>query len=66
LYTNQKWKGEKDMRKRNFTKTIGVLLSEESYQKLVAITDDQEVTLSGYIRALVEAKIQKEQEREGN
>ena len=54
------------MRKRNFTKTIGVLLSEASYQKLVAITDDQEVTLSGYIRDLVETQIQKEQEREEN
>jgi predicted DNA-binding protein len=54
------------MRKRIFTRTVGVMLSEETYQKLVAITDAQEVTISSYIRNLVEAEILKIQEREEN
>ena len=50
------------MRKRIYTKTVGVLISETTYQKLVAITDAQEVTISSYIRDLVEKKIQEREE----
>ena len=41
------------MRKRLYTRNVGVLFSEESYQKLVNITDELEVTISKYIRDLV-------------
>ena len=41
------------MRKRLYTRNIGVLLTDDSYQKLVDITDELEVTISEYIRDLV-------------
>ena len=41
------------MRKRLYTRNVGVLLTDDSYQKLVNITDKLEVTVSGYIRDLV-------------
>jgi hypothetical protein len=41
------------MRKRLYTRNVGVLFTEESYQNLVNITNELEVTVSGYIRDLV-------------
>ena len=41
------------MRKRLYTRNVGVLFTEDSYQKLVNITDELEVTISSYIRDLV-------------
>ena len=41
------------MRKRLYTRNVGVLFSEDSYQELINITDELEVTVSGYIRDLV-------------
>ena len=42
------------MRKKKYTKAVGVLLSEDVFEILVEITDELEVTLSEYIRDLVE------------
>ena len=53
------------MRKRLYTRNVGVLFSEESYKKLVNITDELEVTISKYIRDLV-LKNLKEKENLGN
>lgn len=53
------------MRKRLYTRNVGVLFSEEIYQQLIDITDTLEVTISGYIRDLVEMHlIKKENENE--
>ena len=53
------------MRKRLYTRNVGVLLSEEIYQQLIDITDTLEVTISGYIRDLVEKHfLKKENENE--
>lgn len=41
------------MRKRLYTRNVGVLFTEDSYQQLVNITDELEVTISRYIRDLV-------------
>jgi hypothetical protein len=41
------------MRKRLYTRNVGVLFTEDSYQKLIDITDEMEVTVSSYIRDLV-------------
>ena len=41
------------MRKRLYTRNVGVLLTGDSYQKLVDITDELEVTISEHIRDLV-------------
>ena len=53
------------MRKRLYTRNVGVLLKEDIYQQLIDITDSLEVTVSGYIRDLVEKHlIKKENENE--
>ncbi len=56
------------MRKKIYTRNVGVMLSEEKFQRLVDITDDLEVTVSAYIRDLVERELkesrkEKEDER---
>ena len=53
------------MRKRLYTRNIGVLLTEDSYLQLVNITDKMEVTISEYIRGLVEKEL-KENKKEKN
>ena len=45
------------MRKRRYQRPIGVLLAEETYQKLVCITDNEEIAISKYIREIVEEKL---------
>ncbi|WP_161807075.1 hypothetical protein [Desulfatitalea tepidiphila] len=45
------------MRKKIYTRNVGVMLSDENYQRLVDITDDLEVTVSAYIRKLIEEKL---------
>jgi uncharacterized linocin/CFP29 family protein len=50
------------MRKKKFTKNVGVLLNEDVYQQLVAVTDEKEIPLSEYIRKLVEDEISKKED----
>jgi len=45
------------MRKRFYTRNVGVLLSEETYQALISITDQLEISVSEFIRNLVEEKV---------
>ena len=52
------------MRKRLYTRNVGVLLSEDSYQLLIELTDKLEVTISGYIRCLVEKELKENQKEE--
>jgi len=55
------------MRKRRYERPIGVLFSEETYQKLVRITDNEEIAISKYIREIVEERLsQIEEEDEVN
>ena len=49
------------MRKKLYTRNVGVLLSEDSYQQLIDVTDKLEITVSEYIRCLVEKEIRKSQ-----
>jgi predicted DNA-binding protein len=51
------------MRKKVCTRNVGVLLSEEIYQKIIAITDQQEVPISTFIRNLVEEFIDEQEKR---
>jgi hypothetical protein len=48
------------MRKKKFINHVGVLFDDESYSKLVQITDKAEVSLSEYVRTVVEAKLKNE------
>ena len=50
------------MRKKFYTRNVGVLLTEESYQRLVNITDKKEVTVSAYIRDLLQKEIDQKEE----
>ena len=54
------------MRKRLYTRNVGVLLTEDSYQHLISITNVLEITISRYIRDLVVKQIQAEMEKEKN
>jgi len=45
------------MRKKKFTRNVGVLLPEEIYEKLVEVTNQKEIPMSEYIRSLVEDEI---------
>ena len=52
------------MRKRLYTRNVGVLLTEDSYQQLINITDKLEVTLSGYLRNLIEKELRENHKEE--
>ena len=47
------------MRKKHYTKNVGVLLSDETYALLIEATDKAEVTFSNFIRELIEDKLKK-------
>ena len=45
------------MRKKKYSKLVGVLLTDETHELLVKVTDEAEETLSEYIRAIIEEKL---------
>jgi hypothetical protein len=51
------------MRKRRYSYNIGVLLDQETYKALVDVTDEQEVTISKYVRDLLKQKFVEEMEK---
>ena len=55
------------MRKKIFTRQVGVVLSENTYKNLIRITDEIEISVSEFIRSIVEEKIykKKKEEKEG-
>lgn len=50
------------MRKKRYSYNIGVLLDEKMYQSLIEITDQQELTMSKYIRDMLKEKFAEELE----
>ncbi len=50
------------MRKRRYSKNIGVMLNEPLYQMLVQVTDEKEVTISKFVRQLIEEKLEQKGE----
>jgi len=54
------------MRKRVLTNQVGVVLSEETYQHLVKITDNLEVPISQFVREIIEEKIDQNKGEESN
>ena len=48
------------MRKKRLSRNVGVLLDETTYQQLVKATDEKEVTMSEFIRAVVVEKLNPE------
>ena len=49
------------MRKKRYTNHVGVLFDDEAYSKLVQITDNAEVSLSEYVRTVMEEKLKNEE-----
>jgi hypothetical protein len=47
------------MRKRKFTRQVGVVLSEETYALLIRITNGKELPVSEFIRGIVEERFKK-------
>ena len=45
------------MRKKHFTKQVGVVLSEEIYNQLIELTNKEEVTVSEWIREAIEERL---------
>ena len=45
------------MRVRKFTRQIGVVLSDETYQSLIAITNKNEMPVSEFVRKVLEKKL---------
>ena len=44
------------MRKKRYTKNVGILISKETFDQLVEVTDKEEITISKFIRQLIEEK----------
>ena len=45
------------MRKKHYTRHVGILLAEESYQKLIRITDEVELSVSEFVRDIIEMEL---------
>ena len=50
------------MRKVNYTKHIGFVISEKTYCKLVKITNEKEIPLSQFIRDVLEERLNRAKE----
>ena len=50
------------MRKRNYTRYVGVMLSEDKYERLVRITDKKELPISEFLRGLIEEALHEKEE----
>ena len=49
------------MKKKIFTRSIGVMFTEEMYLKIKEITDREDIGVSDFIRQAVQQKLEKEQ-----
>jgi hypothetical protein len=47
------------MRKKKFSRQVGVLFSEETVRQLVKVTNTKEISLSEFIRQIVEKELTK-------
>ena len=53
------------MRKQKYVKQVATMLDEEYYQLLIEITDQKEVSVSEFIRKIVEKELRKENSTNG-
>ena len=47
------------MRKRSLTRQVGVVMSEETYDQLIEITDQKELPVSEFIRGILVDTLQR-------
>ena len=57
MYSNSNHRRNRQMRKRVLTKQVAVMISEELHQQIVEITDRDEISISEFIREIIEEKI---------
>mgnify|MGYP000093139389 FL=1 len=50
------------MRKINFTRHIGLLITEEMFQQISKITDKREIPISQYVREVLKDRLSKDEE----
>ena len=63
IYTKYKFNVEREiikMRKKRYTKNVGILVSNETFDQLVKVTDIMEITMSKFIRQLIEQRLNAE------
>ena len=48
------------MKKKIFTRSVGVMFTEEMYLKIKEITDREDIGISDFIRNAVQQKLEKE------
>ena len=51
------------MRKKIYTRQVGVLFSEITYEELIRITDEIEISVSEFIRDMVEKELKENRKR---
>ena len=51
------------MRKRNFTKQVGLIISEETYSQIIHETDKKELTISEWIREAIQNNLNRGKDR---
>ncbi len=54
------------MRKKVYVKQIGVPVSDKMYEKLVNLCDEQELSVSEFVRDAIETKLAQEHTRESS
>jgi hypothetical protein len=52
--------GGSNMRKKRFTKNIGILVGNKTFKQLIEVTDKEEITISKFIRQLIEERLSSE------
>jgi hypothetical protein len=45
------------MRKRRFIRQLGIPVEEQVYQTVVSLCDEQEITMSEWVRSAIETKL---------
>ena len=48
------------MRKRFFTRPVCIVIAEETYRQIEQITDDEEISVSSWIRDAIDLKLEHE------
>jgi len=54
------------MRKRVLTKQVAVVLSEETHQQLIQVTDEVEISVSEFVRESIEKTLNQNKGEENN
>jgi predicted DNA-binding protein len=49
------------MKKRIYTRPVSIMLSTEMYEQISGLTDQQEISVSDYIREALEERLENEQ-----